>query len=220
MINPPSPFRQPFRRLPDSSSAGFGSNPTRVFDDFALLLLTIVMETHMLFHCLSSSRIKLHFSSLNFLICFWSKQRSRAPASTLCLAVVEHRRMSLPHQWFCDLVWAGRMCGRQNLTPTTGSRACASEHVCAGCGGARLPPYYILQHNCCGLKLVLGDWRQLPCRYGFGCNREDRCYFQHGVEAQQWKRVASAMSIGDAETYVWKIRPDGPNTELYPALKH
>ena len=126
------------------------------------------------------------------------------PASTLCLAVVEHWRMSLPQQWFCDLVWAGRMCGRQNLTPNTGSRA--SEHVCASCGGARLPPYYILQHIYFGWKLVLGDWRQLPCRYGFGFNRQDWCYFQHGVEAQQWKRVASAMSIGEAETYQ-QLRP-------------
>ncbi len=105
----------------------------------------------------------------------------------------------MPQQWFCDLVWAGRTCGRQNLTPNTGS---ASEHVCASCGGARLPPYYILQHIYFGWKLVLGYWRQLPRRYGFGCNRQDWCYFQHGVEAQQWKRVASAMSIREADTYV------------------
>ncbi len=137
------------------------------------------------------------------LICFWSKQRSRVLAPTLCLAAVEHWRMSLPQQWFCDSVWAGRMCGRQNLTPNTGS---ASEHVCASCGGARLPPYCILQHIYFGWKLVLGDWRQLPCRYDFGCNRQDWCYFQHGVEAQQWKRVASAMSIREAETYQ-QLRP-------------
>ncbi len=140
-------------------------------------------------------------SSFRCLAC-WSKHRSRVPASTLCLAVVEYWRMSLPQQWFCDLVWAGRMCGRQNLTPNTGSRA--SEHVCASCGGARLPPYYILQHND-GTSRVLGDWRQLPCRYGFGCNRQDRCYFQHGVDRQQWKRVASALSIEEAETYLQQL---------------
>ncbi len=122
-------------------------------------------------------------------------------------------------KWVCDLVWAGRMCGRLNFTSNTGSRACASDRVCASCGGARRPPYYILQHNH-GTSRVLSDRRQLPCRYGFGRNREDRCYFQHGVEAEQWKRVASAMTIRDAETYVWQIRSDGPNTEPYPALNH
>ena len=139
------------------------------------------------------------------LICFWSKQRSRVPASTLCLSVVEYWRMPLPEQWSCDLVWGGRTCGRLNSTPNTASRATGC--VCVSCGGARLPPYYILQHNYSGFWFVLGDWRLLPCRYGFGCNRQDRCHFQHGVEAQQWKRVASAMSIKEAETYHQQLLP-------------
>ena len=107
-------------------------------------------------------------------------------------------------QWVCDLAWVGKNCGSPNLMPDTGSRACPSEHVCVSCGGARSPSYYILRHDSGTLK-VLSDWRQLPCRYGSGCNRGDRCYFRHGVEAQRWERVASATSIEDAETYQQRL---------------